>query len=213
MIWAVQLRKAAVYTKEPLPEPPHHEPPTPTPDKTLKQQPYKPWQPVEDDLLTKLWEHEPHYSMFEITKRIQEVHPARTKFAVKCRANELMRAKKIKPRWVKHVTKKPEPETKTEQPPEAPQQIKVNPEQPKSTALPDPRLEMIADINNVLKELIDPLREDIKQLKERLTDLEMDKLNKTKIQLEHVEYETSELKRQFGKHKHAESTGEALVPL
>jgi hypothetical protein len=173
------------------------------------------WTQPDKDRLIKRWDELGTISQLEKGRRLQAEFPGRSPQALYVMHYQLTGGKETHQR----KTKQPTPNKETE---------KNQPEQSIS------QIYFAAKVTEIIKDLIKPLEENIKNLearvygeqtvtvatlnqllqpiKEKLADISMDKQNELKIKIEDLETTMGEYMVKFEEHEHSEKTGKPLVP-
>jgi hypothetical protein len=221
--WAVQLKKAEVYKKEPFPEPPKPKteptPPIPEPNQTAPG--HKRWTKDEDKLLIALWEHVPHYSIPKITELIQETFPEKTEAAFIGRANTLKEKGLIKPRFKTRRSKDQAPEkisaaatTKTQleqQKKQVEEEHKIYSDNELEKKLYIRREEMEEFIDSTLTLLKEEFNAQREELQKKIVDLDL-RVGTLENDNAELANEIEFIRADFKEHEHSEITHKPLVP-
>ena len=199
--WAVQLRKAEIYTKTPFPEPK----PQPTPPTNIKatKASKADWTQEDKDRLMKRWvEVTPTTAMGKARELLKEF-PGRSEQSLYLMYYGLTGGKATHQR--KTTPKQPKPAATKAEPSRYPTK---DGEEPSRLTLSD---EMVNYIAVKIERATQGLREEIYKIKEELSVLSVTKIGKIDERLENLEYLEEGTRAAFEDHKHALS-GEAMLP-
>jgi hypothetical protein len=212
-VYAVSIKKAETYTKEPFPEPERPEPIKNESQKTKNMRAAKEspkWTKPENVRLCKRWRELGNIPKEQKTKQLLPEFPGRTTGAIHQKIIKLSR----KPEYqelLKQVEAKPEPAAEP-----APLKIIQAPApEPKPEPAAAPPKEKELTYEEVVQSQIQRLAEDLEKIREQTVDRQMDLqevIGTMNRKIDDLETTLGEYIEKFDQHEHSIKTGLPLVP-